>query len=153
VADRVAQAAVKLVLEPIFEADFQPCSYGFRPRRRAQDAIAEVPRLPAPVLRSAPDGESSEAVRERVIAARARQQARGAVNASLGGKLLDQACRLDAASQQLLDQAVERFKLSARGYHRILRVARTIADPEGNDRIAAAHVLEAVGYRRLPGIA
>jgi magnesium chelatase family protein len=117
------------------------------------DIIAEVPRLPAPVLRSAPDGESSEAVRERVIAARARQQARGAVNASLGGKLLDQACRLDAASQQLLDQAAERFKLSARGYHRILRVARTIADLEGDDHIAAAHVLEAVGYRRLPGLA
>ena len=42
VRDRVVQAALKLVLEPIFEADFQPCSYGFRPRRRAQDAIAEI---------------------------------------------------------------------------------------------------------------
>src|SRR5438034_9884083 len=44
-ADRVVQAALKLVLEPIFEADFQPCSYGFRPRRRAQDAIAEIHQL------------------------------------------------------------------------------------------------------------
>jgi RNA-directed DNA polymerase len=47
-ADRVVQAALKLVLEPIFEADFQPCSYGFRPRRRAQDAIAEVHFLASP---------------------------------------------------------------------------------------------------------
>ena len=45
VRDRVVQAALKLVLEPIFEADFQPCSYGFRPRRRAQDAIAEIHHL------------------------------------------------------------------------------------------------------------
>jgi RNA-directed DNA polymerase len=42
IADRVVQAALKLVLEPIFEADFEPCSYGFRPKRRAQDAIAEI---------------------------------------------------------------------------------------------------------------
>jgi RNA-directed DNA polymerase len=47
-ADRVVQAALKLVLEPIFEADFQPCSYGFRPRRRAQDAIAEIHYLASP---------------------------------------------------------------------------------------------------------
>jgi RNA-directed DNA polymerase len=47
-ADRIVQAALKLVLEPIFEADFQPCSYGFRPRRRAQDAIAEIHYLAAP---------------------------------------------------------------------------------------------------------
>jgi RNA-directed DNA polymerase len=47
-ADRVVQAALKLVLEPIFEADFKPCSYGFRPRRRAQDAIAEIHYLASP---------------------------------------------------------------------------------------------------------
>jgi RNA-directed DNA polymerase len=47
-ADRVVQAALKLVLEPIFEADFPPCSYGFRPRRRAQDAIAEIHSLASP---------------------------------------------------------------------------------------------------------
>jgi RNA-directed DNA polymerase len=46
VTDRVVQAALKLVLEPILEADFHPCSYGFRPRRRAQDAIAEIHRIP-----------------------------------------------------------------------------------------------------------
>lgn len=114
------------------------------------DMIVEVPRLPASVLRAAPDGEPSAAVRERVIAARTRQLARGVVNARLSGEQLDQACRLDPASQQLLDQAVDRLRLSARGYHRILRVARTIADLAGSDRIATAHVLEAVGYRRLP---
>jgi magnesium chelatase family protein len=117
------------------------------------DIIIEVPRLPAPVLRSAPVGETSDAVRARVAAARARQMARGAVNAGLNGELLEQACRLDPASQQLLDQAVERLRLSARGYHRILRVARTIADLETSDRIAAPHLLEAVGYRRLPSLA
>jgi len=89
-------------------------------------------------------------VRERVIAARARQLTRGVVNARLSGAQLDQACRLDSATQQLLDQAVDLLRLSARGYHRILRVARTIADLDGSDRIATAHVLEAVGYRRLP---
>lgn len=114
------------------------------------DMIVEVPRLPASVLRAAPDGEPSAAVRERVIAARARQLTRGVVNARLSGAQLDQACRLDSATQQLLDQAVDRLRLSARGYHRILRVARTIADLDGSDRIATAHVLEAVGYRRLP---
>ena len=48
VADRVVQASLKLVLEPIFEADFQPCSYGFRPKRRAQDAIAEIHHVASP---------------------------------------------------------------------------------------------------------
>ncbi len=49
--DRVVQAALKLVLEPIFEADFHPCSYGFRPKRRAQDAIAEIHQFTLPLLR------------------------------------------------------------------------------------------------------
>lgn len=117
------------------------------------DLIVEVPRLPAPVLRSAPLGEDSVTVRERVTAARQRQQERGAVNAELGGQLLDTACQLDRASQQLLDQAVERLRLSARGYHRILRVARTIADLEACEAIQANHLLEAISYRRMPSLA
>ena len=66
------------------------------------DLIVEVPRLPAPVLRSAPPGEDSATVRQRVIAARERQLARGAVNAELSGRQLEAACRLDQACQQLL---------------------------------------------------
>ncbi|HEX5514735.1 MAG TPA: YifB family Mg chelatase-like AAA ATPase [Gammaproteobacteria bacterium] len=117
------------------------------------DLIVEVPRLPAPVLRSAPLGEDSATVRQRVSAARERQNARGAVNAALAGRQLDEACRLDRATQQLLDQAVERLRLSARGYHRILRVARTIADLAASEAIQANHLLEAINYRRMPSLA
>jgi magnesium chelatase family protein len=117
------------------------------------DLIVEVPRLPAPVLRSAPLGEDSATVRTRVTAARDRQNARGVVNAELSGRLLDEACRLDRATQQLLDQAVERLRLSARGYHRILRVARTIADLAASEAIQANHLLEAINYRRMPSLA
>jgi len=113
----------------------------------------EVPRLPAPVLRSAPLGEDSATVRERVRAARDRQHARGAVNTELSGRLLEEACRLDRTAQQLLDQAVERLRLSARGYHRILRVARTIADLEASEAIQANPLLEAINYRRMPSLA
>lgn len=117
------------------------------------DLMVEVPRLLAPVLRSAPLGESSEEVRVRVTAARECQLARGAVNAALAGALLDEACRLQPPAQRLLDQAVERLRLSARGYHRILRVARTIADLGGSDAIQENHLLEAISYRRMPSLA
>ena len=95
----------------------------------------------------------------RVAAARDRQQQRFAaldaaitVNAAASGELLDKIAPLDAGGRKLLVEATEKMKLSARGYHRILRVARTLADLEGVDDIAPHHVAEAVGYRRFrPG--
>jgi RNA-directed DNA polymerase len=63
VADRVVQASLKLVLEPIFEADFQPCSYGFRPNRRAQDAVAETLFLASKTYEWVLEGDSSGLVR------------------------------------------------------------------------------------------
>src|SRR5690606_36578084 len=94
-------------------------------------------------------GESSARVRERVLQARARQSARGCLNASLSGKTLDEACRLEADSEKLLAGAMERLGLSARALHRILRVARTLADLEGQEALARHHLMEALGYRQL----
>ncbi len=116
------------------------------------DMHVEVPSLPFAELRSesATPGETSASVRERVCRARERQQARqGRANARLHGAELDAVCRLNAAGAALLEQAVERLGLSARAGHRVLRLARTIADLAGDDAIRPAHVGEAIGYRRL----
>jgi magnesium chelatase family protein len=114
------------------------------------DLLVEVPRVPPAQLRDGPSGESSESVQRRVAAARERQLARsGCCNSELAGARLDETCELGSGEQTLLDTAVERLRLSARGYHRILRVARTIADMAGADRIQAPHLAEAIGYRRL----
>lgn len=114
------------------------------------DLQVEVPSLPGEVLQRAPDGESSALVRERVIAARARQMARqGQVNARLSIKEIDHYCQPDANGATLLKQALSRLNLSARAYHRVLRVARSIADLAGSAAIASQHIAEAVQYRRL----
>jgi magnesium chelatase family protein len=73
----------------------------------------------------------------------------GSVNARLEGKALEQYAVLDAAGQNLLNQAVTRLGLSARAYHRLIRVARTIADAAGSEQIGAAHVAEAIQFRQL----
>ncbi|MFC7301183.1 YifB family Mg chelatase-like AAA ATPase [Cognatiluteimonas weifangensis] len=115
------------------------------------DLHIEVPRLPPAQLRpDAPDGEASAAVRARVEAARALQQARaGKPNAQLTQAETMAVCRLAAADQALLERAIDRLQLSARSMHRILRVARTIADLAGSAEIASAHLAEALGYRRI----
>jgi magnesium chelatase family protein len=110
------------------------------------DLHVEVPRQK---IGRMPAGESSAAVRERVDAARERQQARGALNAGLDVAAVREHCRLDGRGENLLEQACERLRLSARAYQRILKVARTVADLDGADAIANAHLAEAIGYRQL----
>ncbi|WP_129134782.1 YifB family Mg chelatase-like AAA ATPase [Luteimonas sp. YGD11-2] len=113
------------------------------------DLHVEVPRLPAHELRpDAPEGEASASIRARVEASRALQQARsGRCNAQLDQAATTAHCRLRAAEQQLLERAIESLQLSARAMHRILRVARTIADLDGSADILAPHLAEALTYR------
>ena len=89
-------------------------------------------------------------VRERVAAARAIAVARqGTSNARLAGDALDRHCRLDAASSRFLQAATTRLGWSARSFHRVLRVARTIADLAAQDAIGIDHLAEAIQYRRV----
>ena len=114
------------------------------------DLKLDVPRVPHAELRETTPGESSATVRERVIAARNRQFARaGKVNGALNNRETERDCAIDPRSHALLDRAIERLGLSARAYHRVLRVARTIADLEGCEHIEAAHLLESIQYRRF----
>jgi len=114
------------------------------------DLQIEVPDVPQADLAGAAGGEPSAVVRERVAAARERQLARqGKSNAALAAREMDQHCTPDARGATVLKQAISRLGLSARGYHRVLKVARTIADLAGAQGIAAAHIAEAIQYRRF----
>lgn len=111
-----------------------------------------VPRVEAAALSCATPAtaESSAQVRARVCAARERQLARaGKPNARLTPKELERDCQLDEAARQLLTTALSRLQLSARAYHRVLKVARSIADLAGADAVAAPHIAEALRYRQL----
>jgi magnesium chelatase family protein len=114
------------------------------------DLHIEVPRLHPQQLRAGQHGEDSASVRHRVEHARQRQQARaGRPNAQLDQSQTDRHCALSSTDQHLLEQAVERLQLSARSLHRILRVARTIADLDDSTAIRTAHLTEAISYRRM----
>jgi magnesium chelatase family protein len=115
------------------------------------DLHLEVPAVAQEELvRGGAGGEASAAIRERVVAARERQLARqGKPNARLTPREIDRHCAPDAAGETLLKQAISRLGFSARGYHRVLKVARTIADMAGAERLSSAHVAEAIQYRRL----
>jgi magnesium chelatase family protein len=114
------------------------------------DLHVEVPRLPPAQLRpDAPEGEATAGIRDRVEQARHVQQARaGKTNAQMSQAETMASCRLAPQDQALLERAIESLQLSARSMHRILRVARTIADLANCPHIATAHLAEALGYRR-----
>ena len=118
------------------------------------DLHVEVRQLSQEELLRVPAGESSAVIRERVIAARKIQEKRFAglrgvyCNARMGSRELQKYCQLSPGCEQLLRQAIIRFKLSPRAYDRILKVARTIADLAGTEQITEAAVFEAVNYRK-----
>ncbi|MDX1573155.1 MAG: YifB family Mg chelatase-like AAA ATPase [Methylophaga sp.] len=117
------------------------------------DLLLEVPAVDKKLLRPHPGetpAESSESVRKRVIKARQIQLKRaGKANATLQHKQLEVFCPLREQDFQLVEHAISRLGLSARAYHRILKVARTIADLAGSEQIQTSHLSEAIGYRRL----
>ena len=115
------------------------------------DLQIEVPALTSSELLATEPGEPSSVVRERVLAARARQRERGWLNAEIPAGLLKNCCALDEPGQQLVADAVDRGGMSARAVHRALRVARTIADLAGEERVTAMRMAEALQYRAYEG--
>ncbi len=114
------------------------------------DLHVEVPRLEYAALGPSPQPvENSRTVAARVALARERQQRRGALNSQLDPKALEHACGIGLREHGLLDAASRRLGLSARACHRIQRVARTIADLAGAERVGVVELSEAIGYRRL----
>ena len=126
------------------------------------DIHVEVPRVDYQKLSSDRLGETSEAIRARVQAARDRQTARFmnldsrkvkmislnvVANADMRVAEIRQFCKLDEAGESLIRAAMGQMNLSARGYHRVLKLARTITDLAGSERIQAAHLAEALQYR------
>ncbi|MDJ0949609.1 MAG: ATP-binding protein, partial [Alphaproteobacteria bacterium] len=122
------------------------------------DLHVDVPAVSAADLTLPPPAEGSAQVAERVAAARQVQRARYEKvdsetpirsNAQADGELLEEVAAPDDAGRRLLAEATEKMKLSARGYHRVLRVARTLADLEGGNGVRRLHVAEALSYRRI----
>lgn len=118
------------------------------------DICIETPRIPYDELRSEKQTESSEIIRERVVKAREIQKARYygteiLTNSMLSVKELDLYCRLGEEEAALMKKAFSSLSLTARTYHKILKVARTIADLDNMERISKDHLMEAIGYRTL----
>ena len=162
----------------VFPASFQlvaamnPCPGGCESIRRCDCSAQQLDRyrgkLSAPLLdridiqielsrltqaelldTSTAAGEPSAPIRARVEQARKRQIKRqGCLNARLGNRELSRFCRIDELSASLLADAIDKLRLSARSYHKLLRIARTLADLEAAESIAAAHISEAISYRQ-----
>ena len=128
------------------------------------DIHCEIQAVPFAELSTMQPGEPSSVIRERVIRARQIQTERFSslplgkgggmgssihCNAQMTERMLHQFAEPDAASMEMLRMAMERLKLSARAYSRILKVARTIADLAGSEKVQSMHIAEAIGYRNL----
>ena len=114
------------------------------------DLHVAVPPMPPALLQQAPPSEPSAPVQARVIRAREQQLARqGCANGELSGGLRDRVCALHAEDERWFLDMIERLNLSARSFHRLLTVARTIADLCGEEQIARVHLMEAAGFRAL----
>jgi magnesium chelatase family protein len=117
------------------------------------DIHITVPRVDYEKLSDKRTGETSKTVRGRVEAARERQRQRFATingvssNADMGPAEVRKFCDLDAACTNLMKTAMRQLELSARAYHRVLKLARTIADLAGSEKIGASHLAEALQYR------
>jgi magnesium chelatase family protein len=115
------------------------------------DLRVEVPSVSPQNLVAAPDGEPSSSIAARVAKARGIALARQACpNSALGGKALDQHCALAPAAAEFLQSAARRMGWSARGFHRILRIARSVADLASSPGVTSEHLAEAIQYRRIP---
>jgi magnesium chelatase family protein len=113
------------------------------------DMHVEVPRLSFNEMQGE-KGECSSVVRERVAGARNLQlQRNNTLNSRLTHQQIDKLCTLKQSDQMLLQRAMEKLQLSARAYHRILKLARTIADLASSETIETAHLSEAIGHRKL----
>jgi magnesium chelatase family protein len=116
------------------------------------DILSEVPRVEFDKLTDTRQGERSEAIRMRVQSARGRQLARYAgtkliCNADMGAREVQQYAQLDSQGESLIRSAMRQMNLSARAYHRVLKLGRTIADLDDRDSIEAQHLAEALQYR------
>lgn len=167
-----ARARAWFPARPMVVGAVNPCPCGYRghPRRACRctdrqvasyrarlsgplvdrlDVHVPVPPVDVAALIGTSRGEPSSSVRARVLAARERQRERGTINAALGPRALERVARPSADAERLIEAAISQLGLSARAYVKVLRVARTIADLDGSERVRALHVAEALQGRLL----